>query len=283
MQPQARPGQPRTGQPQPQGERPQGEPAQGGQPQGSAVQSEAGQQPWGWYGQGPPLYRPEQGWGGAGFALPEEYRHRDAEEAAEADGSWPADAPREAEPPRRTFISRLSKPVRVTALAVILVVSLGVAVGMPFRENWADYQKRRNVALAYTDVPKNKAAAIAGTRFVLGAMGPADSYLTSDAPAGTAGVKAVIYFKSPTKQTIQRMSYLEYVFRDGRGNVYAPMSTLPGGVTEPGKISKVTFQAVVPKAVASRVRPVVRPKHALDYQAQNPTKAVTDPALVFQR
>ena len=223
-------------------------------------------------GQGPPLYRPEQGWGAAGFALPDEYRRQDAEEGAEA------------EPPRRTFLSRLSKPVRVTALAVTLVVAVGVAVGMPFRENWSDYQKRKQVAQAYTDVPKNKAAAIAGTRFVLGSIGPADSYLTSGAPAGTAGVKAVVYFKSPTKQTIRRLSYLEYVFRDADGNVYAPTSMLGGGgLAKPGKISKVTFQAVVPKAAASRVRPVVRPKHALDYQAQNPTKAVTDPALVFQR
>jgi hypothetical protein len=174
--------------------------------------------------------------------------------------------------------------VRIAALAVTLVVAVGVAVGMPFREDLSDYQKQKRIALAYTTVPHRKVGTIAGTRFVLGSIGPADSYISTNAPSGTTGVKAVIGYKSPTKATLNRMNYLEYVFQDDKGRVWQPTSSLGGlGLPTPGKVNTETIQTLVPKDQVSRVRVVVRPKQVLDYQSDNPTQAVTDPALVFQR
>lgn len=162
---------------------------------------------------------------------------------------------------------------------VALVLGTGVAVGMPFRDKLHDYEKAKKVALSYEVVPKKKAGEIAGTRFVLASFGPGDSFMTYKAPAGTTGVKAVIYYKTPTKQTSSKMSYLEYVFRDDQGRSWIAKDL--GGAGEPGEISKVEIQTLVPKSVASKVQPVVRPKQELE-EMDDPTKVVREPALVFQ-
>ena len=214
----------------------------------------------------PHIYRPEEGWGEAGYALPDGYRRQEEEQAGFQE-------------PRK--IIRLSRPWRIVVSAVVLVVGAGVAVGLPFREKLADYEKAKKVSVSYTTVPKRKAGAIAGTRFVLAAIGPGDSYLTYKAPAGTAAVQADIYYKSPTQQTLDRMSYLEYVFRDGQGRTWTARES-PSGITGPGKITKVELQALVPKSVAGTVQPVVRPKQQLE-ATDDPTQVVREPALVFQR
>lgn len=213
----------------------------------------------------PPLYRPEEGTGGAGFALPDEYKAPPHQHPAAL--------------PKRLF--RLPKTVRIIATALTLVIGTGVAVGMPYRDAQHDYQAQKRTALSYTQVPKNGHGTIAGIKFAAGPVTKGDAAMQYSAPAGTTAVKALIGHRAPDTRTEAKTTYLEYVFRDNRGRTWQA-DDLPEFKLSKGKDKFDTISALVPTAVAGQVRAVVRPIQVLDPD-EDPTRVPKDPALEFQR
>lgn len=211
----------------------------------------------------PPLYRPEEGVAGAGFALPDEFKVPVAERPAPL--------------PKRLF--RLKRPVRVIIYVVALVVGTGVAVGLPYREQLHIYDKQRRATLSYTIVPKGKIGTIAGTKFGLGKFTKGDSTLEFQAPAHTTGVTALLLYRSADKKAEQNLNYMEYVFKDARGRTWSAEG-LPDYLHK-GKVKRLEMKALVPSDVAGQVQPVVRPKQTLD-EFENPTLIPRVPGLVFQ-
>lgn len=211
----------------------------------------------------PPLYRPDEGVAGAGFALPDEYRVP-AAELPEAKS-------------KRFF--RLNRPARIILSVIVLVVGTGVAVGMPYREQLRIYDKQKTAALSYRIVPKGKIGEIDGTRFGLGKFTKGDSTLEFQAPAHTTGVTALLLYRSANKKAELDLTYMEYVFKDGRGRTWSAVG-LPD-YTHKGRVKRLEMKALVPSDVAGQVQPVVRPKQTLD-EFDDPTRIPRVPGLVFQ-
>lgn len=211
----------------------------------------------------PPLYRPEEGVAGAGFALPDQFKVPVAERPAPL--------------PKRLF--RLKRPVRVIIYVVALVVGTGVAVGLPYREQLHIYEKQKMATLSYKIVPKDHIGWISGNKFGLAKFTDNDSLQQLGAPSGTKGVYALLLYRSTTKKADQDLNYMEFVFKDDQGRTWSTDGGPDFGSNK--KIKRVELKAYVPANVAGQVEPVVRPKQTLD-EFDDPTRIPRVPGLVFQ-